>query len=50
MNFHRTTPSSRRLMNSKPRFLGDGAGEVYLYCYFSPLSGTASALPGPLKP
>jgi len=50
MKSARTTPLSRLLMTSRPRLLGDGAGEVCLYCYFSQLSGTASALPGPLKP
>ena len=50
MNSPLTTHSSRRLMTSELRFLGDGTGEVCLECYFSQLSGTASALPGPLKP
>ena len=46
----RTTRLNRRLMTSKFRFLGDGTGEVCLSCYFSQLSGTASAPPGPLNP
>jgi hypothetical protein len=38
MNYPPTTPSSQRLMTSKPRFLGDGADEVCLYCYFRNLA------------
>ena len=50
MNSPLTTPSSRLLMTSKARFLCDGAGGVYLKCYFSLLSSTSSALRGPWEP
>ena len=36
-------------MTSRLRFLCDGAGGVWVKCYFSPLSSTASALLAPLK-
>ena len=46
MNSPPTTPSSRRLMTSKIRFLSDGAGDEYLQGYFSQRSSTSSALLG----
>jgi hypothetical protein len=50
MNFHRTTPSSRRLMTSKTRFLGDETADVYAQWHFSQPTSTSSALLGHLKP
>ena len=50
MNFPRMTPLSRRLMTSKIRFLGDGAGDVYVKCYFLLLSTPSRAPLGPWKP
>ena len=50
MNFPRMTPLSRRLMNSKIRFLGDGTAGVYVKCYFSRLSSPFPPLFGSLKP
>ena len=40
----RTTPSSRLLMASKIRFLGDGMRSVKLILYFSQLSSPSPAL------
>ena len=45
-----TTPSSRRLMTSKLRLLGNGIGTVYLNSYLSLLRPPAFALLGPLIP
>ena len=50
MNYPRTTHLNQRQMTSRPRFLTDGQGIVYVNCYFSQLSSTYSVLLGPLKP
>jgi hypothetical protein len=50
MNSPVTIPSNRTPMASKIRFLGDGAGDVYMNCYLSQLGSPLPALFGPLKP
>ena len=50
MKYPPTTPLSHRLMTSKTRFLCDGAGGVWIKCYFSRLSLLFHAFFAALKP
>jgi hypothetical protein len=50
MNYPPTTPSSRRLMTSKNRFLCDGKAGVPVSRHFWELSSHLHALFGALKP